>query len=247
MARGVDHLVHLHQVRVVDALEDLDLAADSLHVGHLLDAGLLQNLDAHTLPRHVVDAELDLPESALAQRLAQNVVADASCLAGPRGLRGARLLRRQGAGNGLPNSPPAARGPCARPPGASLPSPGKRRTESRWPTWVPGRVPGRATRLPGRPYALRGFTISPPPRPAAARAVGRSSRSTPSTRRPTARRDSPAVGSAGGAVEAGSLSGGSSRLSSPPPASGTRSRAASPAGRRGVDGPRGAHQRERGQ
>lgn len=42
---SLDDLVDLHDIRMVQLLEDLDLSANALHVLFLLDSGLLQDFD----------------------------------------------------------------------------------------------------------------------------------------------------------------------------------------------------------
>jgi hypothetical protein len=64
------YLVELDDVGVPQDLEDADLASHPLHVGLLHDLLLLEDLDGHLLLGRDVDAQLDLPEGSLAQRLA---------------------------------------------------------------------------------------------------------------------------------------------------------------------------------
>ena len=66
----LDDLVELDDVRVADHLQDLDLAGHALHVRHLADAVLLEDLHGHLLARQLVRAQLDLSERALADALA---------------------------------------------------------------------------------------------------------------------------------------------------------------------------------
>lgn len=77
IARRLDHLVQADDVGMHAHLEDLDLALELLL--HLLGADLLavQDLDRDHLACRLVLRQLHLPERADAERLAQDVVADA--------------------------------------------------------------------------------------------------------------------------------------------------------------------------
>ena len=64
-----NYLIKLDDARVPNFLEDFDFASNSIDVGLVLDLVLLQYLDGHLLLRYCVDAQLDLSEGALAERL----------------------------------------------------------------------------------------------------------------------------------------------------------------------------------
>ena len=71
-----DDLVELDNVRMVHLLQDFDLSGDSIDIFLLFNLRLLQNLDCHLLAGEDVRAQLDLAEGALAEGLAEDVVAD---------------------------------------------------------------------------------------------------------------------------------------------------------------------------
>lgn len=66
---GLDDFVELDDVGVADELQDVDLPRDALHVRHVHDLLLLQDLDRHLLARGDVRRRLHLPERPLPQRL----------------------------------------------------------------------------------------------------------------------------------------------------------------------------------
>ena len=73
---SLDDLVELDDVGMPDLLQDVDFASDSLDIGHVGNATLLQHLHSHALASDRVDAQLHLPKSALAQVSSHHVVAD---------------------------------------------------------------------------------------------------------------------------------------------------------------------------
>ena len=69
LLRRLYDLVKLHDVRVPDDLQDVDLSGHSLHVRHVRDPVLLQDLHGHLLSRQNVRAQSHLPERSLPDRL----------------------------------------------------------------------------------------------------------------------------------------------------------------------------------
>ena len=92
---SINDLEQLDDVFVAHALEDGDLAADTFHVRWLHNAALLQDFDGYFLPGHDVRTDSHFAESALTQRLAQQVVANALGL--PRVRPVAAVRRRRAA------------------------------------------------------------------------------------------------------------------------------------------------------
>ena len=62
---SLDNLVDLHDVRVVQLLQNLDLSADALDVFLVFDLRLFENLDRHFLTSQDVRAQSDLSKGTL--------------------------------------------------------------------------------------------------------------------------------------------------------------------------------------
>lgn len=73
---GLDDLVKLHYVRVLNDFQNVDFAAHPLDVGVVDHLGLLQNFASNLFPSRLVDAHLDLAKGAFANGLTEDIVAD---------------------------------------------------------------------------------------------------------------------------------------------------------------------------
>jgi hypothetical protein len=73
---GLDDFVELDDVGVPDELEDVHFPRDALDVCDVHDLALLEDLDGHGLLGEGVVGQLDLAEGALAEGLAEDVLAD---------------------------------------------------------------------------------------------------------------------------------------------------------------------------
>lgn len=78
LLRCLYDLVQLDYVRMADQLQNVDLARHALHVGGVHDALFLEDLHRDLFASEDVRSQLHLAERALANCLAQNVVADGS-------------------------------------------------------------------------------------------------------------------------------------------------------------------------
>ena len=65
----LNHLEQVDHMRVVNMLEDLDLARHALHITLICDALFLENLDSNSLTGEEMHTKLDLAKCALANRL----------------------------------------------------------------------------------------------------------------------------------------------------------------------------------
>jgi hypothetical protein len=72
----LNDLIELHDVGMPYKLEDVHLSGHALHICNLLDAVLFEDLHRDSLAGENMSAELYLAESALADGLAQNIMAD---------------------------------------------------------------------------------------------------------------------------------------------------------------------------
>ena len=81
VSRLLDDLEQVDDVRVLDVLEDLDLARHALDIALVGDAILLEHLDSDPLAGEEVHAKFDLAKRALTYRLGEQVVANGAAAA----------------------------------------------------------------------------------------------------------------------------------------------------------------------
>ena len=97
LLRRLDDFVELDDVRVADHFEDVYFAGHSFNVVDILDLVFLKNFDCDLLSSEIVHSQFDLTEGALADGLAQNVLAHVGAVgdgSASLGLRGGSLVGR---------------------------------------------------------------------------------------------------------------------------------------------------------
>ena len=72
VARPLDNLEKIDDMRMLHVLQNLDLSRHALHIAFVRDSVLLEHLDRHTLPGEQMHAELHLAKGALAEGLSEH-------------------------------------------------------------------------------------------------------------------------------------------------------------------------------